>query len=171
MEDSLSIIFAVIISLLLMFLFPMIDTWEMQDNLSYVVVYSAVTDFVDTVRNSGVITEEAYEAFSSKIHATGNTYSITMEHREFNEDIKAYLNTYTNEILDAIEKGKKDELDNDKIDYSYKLDKYDYFYVTVKNTNRTQATILTDFLSSNAGENFKIGVSYGGIVWSAREGY
>lgn len=167
MEDSLSIIFAVIISLLLMFLFPMIDTWEMQDNLSYVVVYSAVTDFVDTIRNTGYITQDAYDAFSGKIHATGNTFSITMEHREFNEELNAYLNTYTNEILDTINDGYIDKNGNKQ--HAYKLDKFDYFYVTVKNTNRTQATILSDFLSSNTGDNFKIGVSYGGIVWSVRD--
>jgi len=167
MEDSLSIIFAIIISMLLMFLFPMIDTWEMQDNLSYVVVYSAVTDFVDTIRNTGYITLDAYEAFSTKIHATGNTFNITMEHREFNEDLNAYLNTYTNEILDTMDYGWLNE--KGERQYSYKLDKYDYFYVTVKNTNRTQATILSDFLSTNAGDNFKIGVSYGGIVWSVRD--
>lgn len=161
MEDSLSIIFAVIISLLLMFLFPMIDTWEMQDNLSYVVVYSAVTDFVDTIRNTGYITAEAYDAFLTKINATGNTFSVSLEHREFNEDLDAYLNTYTNEILKAV----------DGDEGVYKLDKYDYFYVTVKNTNRTQATVLSDFLSSHAGDNFKIGVSYGGIVWSVRDNY
>ena len=167
MEDSLSIIFAVIVSLLLMFLFPMIDTWEMQDNLSYVVVYSAVTDFVDTVRNTGYITEDAYKSFLNKIHTTGNTFTVTMEHREFNEDIGAYLNTYTNEILDAIEVGWVNS--ENLRQYSYKLDKFDYFYVTVKNTNRTQATVLSDFLSSSAGDNFKIGVSYGGIVWSVRD--
>lgn len=167
MEDSLSIIFAVIVSLLLMFLFPMIDTWEMQDNLSYVVVYSTVTDFVDTIRNTGYITEEAYESFLTKLQATGNTYSVTMEHREFNEDLNAYLNTYTNEILKTMDKGWLDE--NGNRQYSYKLDKYDYFYITVKNTNRTQATVLSDFLASHAGDNFKIGVSYGGIVWSVRD--
>lgn len=169
MEDSLSIIFAVIVSLLLMFLFPMIDTWEMQDNLSYVVVYSAVTDFVDTIRNTGYITENAYASFLTKIQATGNTFAVTLEHREFNEDLNAYLNTYTNEILDTMNDGWVDV--NGKTQHSYKLDKYDYFYVTVKNTNRTQATLLSDFLSSHAGDNFKIGVSYGGIVWSVRDEY
>ncbi len=169
MEDSLSIIFAVIVSLLLMFLFPMIDTWEMQDNLSYVVVYSCVTDFVDTIRNTGYISQEAYDAFLSKLYATGNTFSVTLEHREFNEDINAYLNTYTNEILDTIQQGTLDK--NGELQHVYKLDKYDYFYVTVKNTNRTQATVLSDFLSSDAGDNFKIGVSYGGIVWSVRDEY
>lgn len=169
MEDSLSIIFAVIVSLLLMFLFPMIDTWEMQDNLSYVVVYSTVTDFVDTIRNTGYITQEAYDSFLTKLYATGNTFSVTMEHREFNEDLNAYLNTYTNEILDTMDTGWVDE--NGIKQYSYKLDKYDYFYMTVKNTNRTQATVLSDFLASHVGDNFKIGVSYGGIVWSVRDEY
>lgn len=167
MEDSLSIIFAIIVSLLLMFLFPMIDTWEMQDNLSYVVVYSCVTDFVDTIRNTGYITQDAYDAFLSKLYATGNTFNVTMEHREFNEDLNAYLNTYTNEIEDTISNGWLDE--NGERQYSYKLDKYDYFYVTVKNTNRTQATVLSNFLSSSNEDNFKIGVSYGGIVWSVRD--
>lgn len=161
MEDSLSIIFAVIVALLLMFLFPMIDTWEMQDNLSYVVVYSAVTDFVDTVRNTGYISQELYDNFEAKLYATGNTYSVTMEHREFNEDLRVYLNTYTNEIEATLAKA-----DNNNI---YRLDKYDYFYVTVKNTNRTQATVLSDFLSTSTGDNFKIGVSYGGVVWSVRD--
>jgi len=166
MEDSLSIIFAVIIALLLMFLFPMIDTWEMQDNLSYVVVYSAVTDFVDTVRNTGYISQESYDNFEAKLYSTGNTYSITMEHRELNDDLRVYLNTYTNEILDTIHTVVEDDSTKTKI---YRLDKYDYFYVTVKNTNRTQATVLSDFLSTSTGDNFKIGVSYGGVVWSIRD--
>lgn len=161
MEDSLSIVFAVIISLLLMFLFPMIDTWEMQDNLSYVVVYSTVTDFVDTVRNTGYISQEAYDEFETKLYTTGNTFSISMEHREFNEDLGVYLNTYTNEILDTLADNNNENI--------YLLDKYDYFYVTVKNTNRTQATVLSDFLSTSAGDNFKIGVAYGGVVWSVRD--
>ncbi len=158
MEDSLSIIFAFIIAIILMFFVPLLDTWELQDNLSYVLTYAAVTDFVDTVRNTGYISQSAYDAFLLELGATGNTYDVTMEHREFNEDIDAYLNTYTNEIVKTI--------DNDKI---YKLDKYDYFYVTVKNTNLTQATVLTNFFASDADTNFKIGVAYGGVVWSVRD--
>lgn len=158
MEDSLSIVFAMIVALVLMFIVPLVDTWELQDNLSYVVTYAAVTDFVDTVRNTGYISPEVYGSFLTTLSATGNTYDVTMEHREFNEDIDAYLNTYTNKIVAEIDAHKK-----------YKLDKYDYFYVTVKNTNRTQASILSGFFASEDASNFKIGVSYGGVVWSARD--
>lgn len=160
MEDSLSIVFAFIIALILMFFVPLLDTWEMQDNLSYVVTYAAVTDFVDTVRNSGYISQAAYDTFLIKLATTGNSYDVTMEHREFNEDIDAYLNTYTNEILDVIEEGNE-----------YKLDKYDYFYVTVKNTNKTQASVLSEFFTSNNDTNFKIGAAYGGVVWAVRDEY
>ena len=158
MEDSLSIMFAMIVALVLMFFVPLVDTWELQDNLSYVVTYAAVTDFVDTVRNTGYISPDNYNAFLSNLAATGNTYDVTMEHRSFNEDIDAYLNTYTNEIVFELDHGN-----------NYKLDKYDYFYVTVKNTNRTQASIINSIATSEDVSNFKIGVSYGGVVWSVRD--
>ena len=159
MEDSLSIIFAVIVSLLLMFLFPMIDTWEMQDNLSYIVVYAATVDFVDTCRNVGFISDAAYDGFASKVQATGNSYDIRMEHRQFIPDVRGYANHYTNEIKNEFSTG----------DNIYKLNKYDYFSVSVKNTNRTQATLLTDFITGGTGTNFRIGVTYGGVVWTTRD--
>jgi hypothetical protein len=158
MEDSLSIIFAVIVSLLLMFLFPLVDTWEMQDNLSYVVVYSTVVDFVDTARNVGFVSDDSYSSFVSRIEATGNTYDVTLEHKQFIPDVSGYVNHYTSEILAGTADDKK-----------YYFNKYDYFYVTVKNTNRTQATLLSDFITGGSDSNFKIGVAYGGVVWSVRD--
>ena len=167
MEDSLSIVFAIILSLILMFLFPLVDAWDLQDNLSYVVAYSATVDFVDTARNTGFITSELMENFESKLLSTGNTFDITLEHREFNEDLRAYINTYTYEILQDIDQGVRDK--NDVLQHVHKLDKYDYFYVTIKNTNRTQATIISDFFASSKGTNTKIAVAYGGVVWSSRD--
>ena len=158
MEDTLSIIFAIMISLILMFLFPLVDAWDLQDNLSYAIAYSATVDFVDTARNTGYISRDLYDSFQGKLLATGNTFEVTLEHREFNEDLKAYLNKYTNEIEKVLDSGN-----------NYKLDKYDYFYVTVKNSNRTQATIINDFFSSSHGTNTKIAVAYGGVVWSVRD--
>ena len=155
MEDTLSILFAVIVSIIIMFIFPLLDTWELQDNLSYATTYATVVDFVDTVRNVGYISSDVYNAFSTRLGMTGNTFSITMEHRKFLEDIGDYMNVYTNEI--------EHTLNTDGI---YKLDKYDYFYVTVKNTNKTQATIIREFIYANQEESFKIGTAYGGIVWA-----
>ena len=86
---------------------------------------------------------------------TGNTFSIRLEHRKFIEDVSAYENYYTKTILDKLNANGK-----------YEFDKYDYFYVTVKNTNRTQATVLRSFINAKQEENFRIGTAYGGIVWA-----
>lgn len=154
MEDTLSIVFAILVAIVLMFIFPLLDTWELQDSLSYATTYATVVDFVDTVRNVGEITPENYEKFESQLMMTGNTFAISMEHRKFIEDIGKYENVYTNRIMEELKAG------------DYQLDKYDYFYVTVKNTNRTQATVLKGFINASQDENFKIGTAYGGVVWS-----
>ena len=83
MEDSLSIIFAIIVALIIMFIVPLMDTWELHDNLSYVITYAAVTDFVDTARNTGKITMNNYQTFLSTLNATGNTFDVSMEHRRW----------------------------------------------------------------------------------------
>ena len=173
MEDSLSIIFSVLVALVIMFIVPLMDTWELQDNLSYVVTYAAVTDFVDTVRNTGYISLSNYSDFVATLNSTGNRYNITMEHRAYNTEISskmmdstpgaqlkyasAYLNTYTNTIVEQLEQGK-----------IYRLNKYDYFYVTVKNTNKTQASVINNMVAHD-NSNFKIGCAYGGIVWAIRD--
>lgn len=169
MEDTLSIIFAIILSIILMFMFPLIDTWDLQDNLSYVVAYASTVDFVDAVRNTGYISRDAWDNYQNKLASTGNTYDVSMEHRRFNNDLSAYLNTYTLEIEDDLEKGILDN--NGNRQYVHKLDKYDYFYVTIKNTNRTQASILSDFFASGGSTNVKIAVAYGGVVWSVRDDF
>ena len=70
MEDSLSIIFAIMLSLILMFMFPLIDSWDLQDNLSYTIAYASTVDFVDTARNTGYISKELYDNFYAKLLAT-----------------------------------------------------------------------------------------------------
>lgn len=158
MEDSLAIVFAVIVAIFIMFLFPLMDTWELQDSLSYSTTYASVVDFVDTVRNTGKITPDVYDTFAGRLNSTGNSFNITMEHRKFIEDVGGYMNVYTNEILRELDNG------ND-----YKLEKYDYFYVTVRNTNKTQATIVRELINAKREDSFKIGTAYGGIVWSISE--
>ena len=154
MEDSLIVIFSLMIAVLLMFLFPMMDTWERQDDISYMAVYSSVVEFVDSARNLGYITPTMYTKFVNNINATGNRYDITLEHRKRIYEINAYKNIYTNKI----EKVLYDSGEN------YKLDAGDYLYVSVKNTNKTQSTLLKEVLYASDQEVFKVGVPYGGMV-------
>lgn len=160
MEDSLIIIFSMILAVLLMFLFPIMDTWERQDDISYMAAYSTVVEFVDLTRNLGYIDSDMYYNFLQKLNATGNRYDISLEHRHrvYGEGINAYKNTYTNEIESILLEEDADE------DVKYTMDAGDYFYVSVKNTNKTQSTLLKEVLYASPQETFKIGVPYGGMV-------
>ena len=171
MGDSLSVIFATIVAAIIMFLFPMLDTWERQDDLSYMAAYTAVVDTVDAVRNTGRLTDDMYNDLLSVITTTGNRFQIQMEHRQYvivpGEDTDGdgnpdsyemvYLTHYTDEILDHLEDASKSN--------EYKeFNKGDFFYISIKNTNKTQATMLKQSLYGAKMETFKIGVPYGGQI-------
>lgn len=165
MGDTLSVVFMILISILILFLFPMLDSWERQDDLSYMAVYSATVDLVDAVRNTGALTEGMYESFWQLIDATANSYDVTLEHREYKvvpgttpgTSEVVYLNHYTSEIESNLSTG-------DKV---YPFNKGDYFYISVKNTNKTQASVMKETLYGTPIESFKIGVPYGGQVKSS----
>ena len=161
MGDSLSVIFATLVAAIIMFLFPMLDTWERQDDLSYMAAYTAVVDTVDAVRNTGRLTEDMYDDLVSTINATGNRFQIQLEHRQYvvvpngsNSYEAVYLNHYTSEILDHLETSG---------DYT-EFNRGDFFYISIKNTNKTQATVLKESLYGAKMETFKIGVPYGGQI-------
>ena len=165
MGDSLSIIFAVMVAVVIMFIFPTLDTWERQDDLSYMAVYSATTDFVDAIRNTGVLTPDMYNSFYKQLLGTTNTYKVTLEHREYLVVPKAgvagateidYLYHYTSEIENVLNSGN-----------NYTFDKGDYIYVSVKNTNKTQATMMKQTIYGRTLEAFSIGVPYGGQIKSS----
>lgn len=164
MGDSISMVFTIIIAVIVMFLFPLMDTWERQDDLSYMAVYTATVDFVDAVRNTGVLTKDMYESYLAQLGGTSNTYDVTLEHREYlvvpsgGSTEVVYLNHYFSEIENKLY--STDPSDRN----SYPFTKGDYFYVSVKNTNKTQATMMEQTTFGTRVETFKIGVPYGGQI-------
>lgn len=162
MGDSLSTVFMIIMAGILMFFFPMLDSWERQDDLSYMAVYTATVDLVDAVRNTGVLTQQMYDSYITQLYGTCNTYDVTLEHRAYmaipkgtNDYATIYLNHYSSEIEDKLYTSGE-----------YTFNKGDYFYVSVKNTNKTQATMLKQTTYGTLIETFTIGVPYGGQVKS-----
>lgn len=154
MEDSLIVVFSMLLAVILMFIFPIMDTWERQDDISYMSVYANVVEFVDSVRNLGYITPTMYSQFLQSINATGNRYEVTLEHRKRIYQIDGYMNVYTTSIEEVLNNG------NDYTD----MEAGDYFYVSVKNTNKTQSTLMKELIFASRQETFKIGVPYGGMV-------
>ena len=47
----------------------------------------------------------------------------------------------------------------------------DYLYVSVKNTNKTQSTLIKEILYASEQETFKIGVPYVGMVRNTANNY
>ena len=179
MDDSLAVIFATIVAVLLMFIFPLMDTWERQDDLSYMLAYSVVVDFVDTVRNTGYMTESMINEFEEQLAATGNRFEIQYEHREIvympvpgadNSYKTGYLYHFNNDIDKAILEDAKEHEAETGYDPRYaNFEKGDYFFVSIKNTNKTQSTIVKEFLYASNMETFKLGVPYGGMVRNSVE--
>ncbi|ANS75346.1 hypothetical protein AWM70_12615 [Paenibacillus yonginensis] len=179
MESSISKIVGVFIALVLMFGYPLYHQALRQDNLSQIVVHSAVTEFVDAARTKGYITPQMYQDLTSKLGATGNQYQIEMEHlhkkyypiygdpadpADFKNSFTTFFDGhYTDEITKMMFPDNNRGLDD--VSRRYVMVEGDFFTVKVKNINRTMATVLQDFfLNGNTGDNTRVFMSYGGMI-------
>ncbi|WP_322906724.1 hypothetical protein [Paenibacillus campi] len=176
MSNAIMKIFAALLALLLMGIWPLYTAYSSQDHSSQIVVLNAVTRFVDRVRDKGYISPPMMQAFKDQLFLTGNTYHIEMEHQhkrydpvyddeaQFQHTYQVHYEGYYNNQIEArlFPVGNDNANDPARL---YKLNQGDFFSVTVKNTNRTMATLMGDLLfgGSNA-PNEKIVVPYGGMV-------
>jgi len=170
--------FAVLIAILLLYIFPVSAAFDQQDDVSELVVMRATTSFVDAVRDKGYISPVMYDDFLQTIHATGNTFDVQMEHGqkrydpvyddpsrpetfrgEYDVHYDMFYNAQILPVLFPDSAAGKDDPSR-----RYRLHAGDTFYVVVKNTNRTNGTILHDFLNNAISPNEKIVIPYGGVV-------
>jgi len=79
-EDNIQTIIIVIVSIFLLFIFPVYMAYEKKDDISYALAMRYTQDFVDEVRNKGYITKYMYEDYRAKLKITGNSYDIQMRH-------------------------------------------------------------------------------------------
>ncbi|MFZ5988350.1 MAG: hypothetical protein ACOYWZ_14655 [Bacillota bacterium] len=185
MGSSLSKIVALLLSVLLLFIFPILNMFEKQDDTTQVFVLTETTKFVDSVRSLGYITPTMYREFTNKLAATNNIYEIEMEHyhrkfdpiyeydysapaptptfmNDFNVNYRAY---YTDDIMDVLFPATPTTSPTSSVkDSYYKMSKGDYFAVKVKNKNKTIATKIQEMLYNADFITAKILVKYGGMV-------
>lgn len=177
--NAISKIVAAILAVLLLYLYPISDSYEKQDEISYMTANKLVVNFVDAVRNKGYVTPMMYNDLVQALNLTGNTFDIQLEHQHkrynpiytdpansatfqaaFNIDYDGY---YHEQIVSVLYPNNTLPLDDSS--RMYKLTVGDYFGAIVKNTNRTNATLIRDFLNqSNTGNNTRIHIPYGGMV-------
>ncbi|BFH62185.1 hypothetical protein [Paenibacillus azoreducens] len=179
MSSAVSKFVAVLLAVALMFVYPASEAYQRQDDLSRIIVYNAVTQFVDAVRNKGYVTPVMYQDFLIEIQATGNEFDVQMEHMHktytpvytdaadpysFQNEINvSYLGYYTADIMSVIYPDNTRPKDDES--RKYKLNAGDFFKVTVKNLNRTAGTMMLDFISGSlSGEAPVLAYPYGGMV-------
>ena len=170
MGDTLITIISIFLAAILMFIFPLMSVSERNDDIAQTVVQTATSDFVDEVSISGAIKASSYEAYQSKLSATGNTYDIEIEvqHLDDNPGKKATstsgdlvgenvrYSTYTTEIMYTMYANPN---------RVYDLKKGDNVVVTVKNTNKTIAQMLRTFFYKITGQGtYQVAASAASMV-------
>lgn len=172
MGNTLSKFIAILLVLLLIYVFPVLNMFENQDYISRTVVLNEVTHFVDATRNLGYITPRMYEDLQIKLQATGNKYVIELTHEHlviqpvyldvtdvttFQETAQnTYENRYTSDILQVLYSNSPDT--------NYYFSSGDYFTMKVYNENVTIATRLKSIILGSSLPEKNILVNYGGMV-------
>jgi len=177
MSETFSKITALVISVLLLFIFPTENLLSRQDDITQIIVLNETTEFVDSVRNLGYITPLMYMQFCEALSATGNIYEITMEHIHTSidpiytdpDDMTSFQHdyginqriTYTEEILEQL--FPQNSLPSHSVN-SYRLSVGDFFRVRVYNASKTPAAKVQQLLLMSELPVRRIIVNYGGMV-------
>lgn len=165
--NSFSKIIAILISVFLLFIAPILYLAQKQDAIILTVVEKETTDFINTVRNNGYVNRDMYQQYINKIDKTGNIYDIQICHahkktvpnydESTNTVLEGYnsyfINTYQDEIFGAFDKGEE-----------YDFNQGDYISITVKNRNKTMATRIMEAIYGRAMDTEQIVFAYGGMI-------
>jgi hypothetical protein len=174
MGESLSKMVAIIIAVILLFIFPIMNMFENQDDISRNIVFNETAKFVDSVRNLGYITPKMYNDFYKKIEATGNIYNVSLTHMHlvvnpvytdvtdfssFQDNAESnFNNVYTNVIVNTL--FPNNPTGNER----YKLNAGDYFVLEIFNDNKTMGTKIKELFLNVDLPDKNIIVNYGGMV-------
>lgn len=166
MGDSAMTIVAIFLAAILMFVFPLMTMADKEDDVSTSSIQTATTEFVDSVRATGKLTQDDYDNFVLTLAATGNSYDveITIQVLDENPSKKSssgtttigdnvYYTMYTTQVLEEVNTGYM------------ALKEGDIISVSVENTNTTIAQQLRNFLYKVVGsDSSSIAASASGIV-------
>ncbi|WP_105617911.1 hypothetical protein [Vallitalea okinawensis] len=172
MGTSLSKIIAWIIACFLMFIFPLMNMFESQDEIARIYILSKTTEFADSTRNLGYITRTMYENYVNAISATNNLYTVELQHyhKKINPvyeepSIKSsFKNTFQVNYDAYFTKEILDELYDHSSGYKYTFREGDYFVIKVKNINKTTGTRIQELMIGAELPTEKVVITYGGMI-------
>ena len=154
MGDSAMVVVAIFLAAILMFVFPLMTMADKKDDVSTLTVQTATTEFTNTIRTTGKLTQEKYDNFTQTLASTGNTYNVDIKVQVLDENPakkessatqkigdNIYYVIYTTQVLDAISKG------------DLVLKEGDIISVGVEITNPTIYDILRNFVFRVSSNN------------------
>lgn len=80
MDNPLDIIIDIILTIMIIFIFPILYLGMKQDTLTQTIVEIETNSFVQEVRSKGYIDKNMYEEYLENLSATGTLYDIEIEH-------------------------------------------------------------------------------------------
>lgn len=168
MEDSVITVIAILLAVILMFIFPIMSVSDRLDDITQLSVQSEVTKFVDKVRQKGSITDDDYYNFRKVASSNGSLplqIEIQIQILDENPNIKTaqsektkigenlYYNLYTTQIESKL-----------GTDGKIVLKEGDMISVNVKNRNKTMSQILRQVFMHTSEQTYQISASHSGLV-------
>ena len=156
MSDTFITVVAIVLAAGLIFVVPLMTMADRFDTTSQAEVEASVSDFVDEIRSTGKITQEKYDAFIQSLSSLGYTFDVSMEAKILDENPgkktsqtskdkigeNVYYSEYTSQIEQQLEENGVKNLKTG-----------DMVLVTVKNTNKTLAQQMKQFMYKIVGND------------------
>ncbi|PYE49238.1 hypothetical protein HUB98_03490 [Paenibacillus barcinonensis] len=179
MINAASKLLAVLLAVLLLYVYPAAEVAERQDDIARMTASQSVTRFVDAVRTKGYISPRMLAEFEEQLARTGNDYHITMEHLH-----KKYVPRYTDPMNPSSFTGAYEvvydgyylsqirerlfplsgTLTMDDPGRRYTLGVGDFFSVSLKSTNRTPSMLIREWLQGGTAQAEAVFTAHGGMV-------
>ena len=183
MSDSLITIVAIFLAAILMFVFPLMSVAERSDDIAELTAQTAVSEFVDTARETGKITMTNYSEMVTTLESTGNTFDIEIEVKVLDENVgkksswtngtvigeNIYYSVYTSQIMNYLSDSTIVSDSGDVTEESatgvYLMKEGDIISCSVQNNNETLAqTIRGIFYSITGSGTYQIAAQASGLV-------
>ncbi len=78
-SDTLTIVIAIGLTAIIMFVFPLMTMADRTDDISQMVVETEVTEFVNNIATVGQLTLDDYDKFVQDISSTGNAMTVEIQ--------------------------------------------------------------------------------------------
>lgn len=170
---------AALLSVLLLFIFPLSNSLQHQEDLNYLSVYRSASIFADSIRDRGYITPVMYNEFIEQLAITGASYEVRLEHHEkryepiyedplvhqsFQNDFMIRYQATAHEDILGVLFPNGINVSSDESQRRFNMSTGDFFSVDIHRVSSSKSSILQQWLLGSAsGVNNEV-ITTGGMV-------